>query len=112
MKVFRTEYPGKQHLLQTLIKKFKFDPLVAVYALLATGVQNNIQVAIMFVVEADEDNDGKMRHNYIAHDLDADDQDESSLVADQSNHAFKRNSNKIDIEEGTPSNEICFICSN
>ena len=60
VKEFRKEYPGKQHLLQTLIKKFKFEPIVAVYALLSTGVQNNIQVAIMFVVDADEDNDGKM----------------------------------------------------
>ena len=51
------------------------EPEVAVYALLSTGVQNNIQVAIMFVVEADEDNDGKMRHPYIPYDLMAEDEE-------------------------------------
>jgi len=51
-----------------LIKKFKFEPSVAVYALLATGVQQNIQIAVMHVVDADEDADGKMRHPYVAYD--------------------------------------------
>ena len=73
-------------------------------------MKDNVQVAVMFVVDADEDSDGKMQHPYIPYDLLADDDEEAA--GNDSTVPIVNQNGKKDIETGAPSNEVCFICQN
>ena len=66
----------------------------------------------MYVVEAGEDNDGKMAHPYVPYDIMADDDEADGDEHNESTRPIVNQSGKKDIETGVPSNEVCFICSN
>ena len=71
----------------------------------------NVQAAVMYVVDASEENGGKMRHQYVGYDPCEEyneDQDQSQSAA----LVQKSSGGKKDLEMGSPTVEVCYICQN